>query len=166
MDVLIRVTNVLPAKFPLAGLFQYFESGVKNQLISINLFREQEPAENKVLFTLDPCAGHILADYLNSQVLIYVSTNATHIHELPLTYTAASSPRIAMTRIISDLAMNTPVTEMQILSIVSKEDAIYIPPKDEKALILTSNRLAPRIHHHGRKYETWLYARYLASSIR
>jgi hypothetical protein len=40
-------------------------------------------------------------------------------------YTAASSPRLAFNRMLSDLAVNTPVDQMQILSIVSTFDELF-----------------------------------------
>lgn len=40
-------------------------------------------------------------------------------------YTAASSPRLAFNRMLSDLAINTPVDQMQILSIVSTTDDLF-----------------------------------------
>jgi hypothetical protein len=58
-----------------------------------------------------------------SQVLIYISTNAIHFNELPPHYLSVASSRIAMTRTLQDLAVNTPVSEMQILTVVSEEIA-------------------------------------------
>ena len=57
------------------------------------------------------------------------------MHQLPLHYTAASSPRIAMTRMLSDLAMNTPVEDLQIMSIVSLSVCI-IPCIDEVKVLI------------------------------
>ncbi|KAK7227932.1 hypothetical protein V2G26_000102 [Clonostachys chloroleuca] len=102
IDVLVlNATALVPAapepEQSLEGFFKFFESAVRNQSINVDRFQRQGKKEGKVL--------------------IYVSTNATHFHGLPMHYTAASSPRLAFNRMLSDLAINTPVDQMQILSI-------------------------------------------------
>ncbi|RAO72824.1 uncharacterized protein BHQ10_008836 [Talaromyces amestolkiae] len=102
IDVLVLNTTDLTPSSPepdqtLFGLFKFFESGVRNQSVNVDRFQRQGAKEGKAL--------------------IYVSTNATHFHGLPLHYTAASSPRLAFNRMLSDLAANTPVEQVQILSI-------------------------------------------------
>jgi hypothetical protein len=46
-----------------------------------------------------------------------------HFNELPPHYLSVASSRIAMTRMLQDLAINTPVSEMQILTVVREEIA-------------------------------------------
>lgn len=87
------------------------------------------------------------------QALLYVSTNATHIHQLPLHYMAASGPRTAMTRMMSDLAMNTPVEELQVISAVSCFDyTISCLDRSDSHL----QHPAPRICLDGGEHAAWL----------
>jgi len=113
-----KVINMRPLDEPsVAQFFKAFETGVKNQMMNVLRFQEQGPKEGKVSNGNGVDASHSLTEI---QVLIYVSTNAIHFNELPPNYLSVASSRIAMTRTLQDLAVNTPVSEMQILTIVSE----------------------------------------------
>ncbi|KFY14404.1 hypothetical protein V492_02651 [Pseudogymnoascus sp. VKM F-4246] len=101
IDVLILNTS---ANIPTAQehdpsiskIWKIFESNVKNQLINVDRFQQQGKKAGKVL--------------------LYISTNGVHFSEVPVFYLPSGSTRIAVTRLLQDLAVNTPVDEMQIIS--------------------------------------------------
>jgi hypothetical protein len=96
--------------------FNTFESAVRHQLISVDRFHQQGKQTGKVSRSHPPhsCIGRDS----HMKVLIYVGTNAVHLDDVPLIYTQASAPRIALIRILQDLAHSTPAEEMQIICLV------------------------------------------------
>jgi len=102
-------------KDDISQFWEAFDSGVKNQLINVHRFQEQEPKKGKV-GTPDIDVNQ-KPEPKKGKVLIYTSTNGIHFSYVPPYYASSGPSRMAMTRVLQELANHVPASEMRILTV-------------------------------------------------